>query len=289
MHTQQIKFCFEPEEVNKYVQIELSQICKCDIFNLVSCETSIWLTEQSFLDCDSKSVRLRLMICKLFIFRHAETFDNKRGLFSGWRDSGLTLKGFSQAQEIAEQLRQYQIDYAFTSHLKRARKTLEIVLEGHPPVPVFVDDRLIERCYGLLQGKDKKKMEKENPDYYAQIHRGYGLAPPEGESLKIVKKRVISFLEQLTEWLKQNPGNVAISCHNNSVRPFRRIFENLSIAQMRKLESPQDRASVCDLELGNWSMVCPKQKAIKAYWKGVLILKRIKLATDSQNPLKKYY
>jgi broad specificity phosphatase PhoE len=118
------------------------------------------------------------MICKLFVFRHAETFDNSHGTFSGWRDSELTLKGLSQAQETSEQLKPYQIDYAFTSHLKRARKTLEIVLQGRQSVPVFVDDRLIERCYGLFQGKNKKKMEPENPDYYAQIHRGYGFVPP---------------------------------------------------------------------------------------------------------------
>lgn len=229
------------------------------------------------------------MSCKLFIFRHAETTDNSRGIFSGWRDPDLTLKGLSQAQEIAEQLKRYQIDYAFTSHLKRARKTLEIVLQGRQYVPVFIDDRLIERCYGLLQGKDKRKMEHENPDYYAQIHRGYDFAPPEGESLKMIERRVISFLEQLKDWLKQNPGNVTISCHNNSIRPFRKTFENLSIAQMCKLETPQDRALVCDLDLGNLSLICPKQKVFKTYWKGVLISKRIKLATDSQNPLKKYY
>ena len=229
------------------------------------------------------------MICKLFIFRHAETYDNKRGLFSGWRDSGLTLKGLSQAQEIAEQLRQYQIDYAFTSHLKRARKTLEIVLQDRTQVPVFIDDRLIERCYGLLQGRNKRKMKDENPDWYARIHRGYGFVPPGGESLEMVEKRVISFLDQLTEWLKQNPGNVAISCHNNSMRPFRRVFENLSRGQMCKLENPQNRASVCDLELANWSVVSKKQKAFKLCWKGVRISRSIKLASDSQNLLKKYY
>ena len=137
--------------------------------------------------------------------------------------------------------------------------------------------------------ENKKKMAKENPDYYAQIHRGYSFVPPGGESLEMVEKRIISFLEQLTEWLKQNPGNVAISCHNNSMRPFRRVFENLSIGQMCKLENPQDRASVWDLELGNWSLISKKQKIFKLYWKGVRILRNIKLASDSQNPLKKYY
>jgi broad specificity phosphatase PhoE len=86
----------------------------------------------------------------LFVFRHAETTDNRQEIFSGWRDPKLTSKGLEQAQEIAEQLGQEKINYAFTSHLRRARKTIEIVLETHPDVPVFIDDRLIERCYGLL-------------------------------------------------------------------------------------------------------------------------------------------
>jgi 2,3-bisphosphoglycerate-dependent phosphoglycerate mutase len=226
------------------------------------------------------------MICKLFIFRHAETFDNSRGLFSGWRDSALTLKGLSQAQKVSDQLKHFQIDYAFTSHLKRARKTLEVILQNHSSVQVFVDDRLIERCYGLLQGKNKRKMILENPDYFAQIHRAYSLAPPEGESLEMVEKRVTSFLEQLKVWLKQNPGNVAISCHNNSLRPFRRIFENLSISQMCELENPQDKASVYELNSGS---CLQKQKVPEAHWMGILVLPYIKLATSSQNALKKYY
>jgi broad specificity phosphatase PhoE len=139
------------------------------------------------------------MICKLFVFRYAETFDNSRGVFSGWRDSELTLKGLAQAQKLAEQLRVYRIDFAFTSHLKRARRTLEIVLGAHPSVPVFVDDRLIERCYGLLQGKSKRTVAHENPDWHAQIQRGYELTPPKGESLRMVEKRGLSFLMQMSD------------------------------------------------------------------------------------------
>ena len=104
------------------------------------------------------------MICNLFVFRHAETTDNANAIFSGWRDPDLTQKGVKQAQAVAEQLKQEKIDIAFTSHLKRARRTLNIVLEEHPEVPVFVDDRLIERCYGLLQGESKTKLAKERPE-----------------------------------------------------------------------------------------------------------------------------
>jgi len=194
------------------------------------------------------------MICKLFVYRHAETTDNSRGIFSGWRDPELTLKGLSQAQEIAEQLRREKIDYAFTSHLRRARKTLEIVLETHPAVPVFRDDRLIGRCYGLLQGKSKKKVARERPEWFAQIHRGYNFLPPEGESLKMVENRTLPFLGQLQEWLRQNPGNVAISCHGNSIRLIRRVFEHLSLRQMLQLENPQDRVMAYALHVHSYNI-----------------------------------
>ena len=229
------------------------------------------------------------MSCKLFVFRHAETFDNRRGIFSGWRDSELTSKGLAQAQKIAEQLKRYRIDYAFTSHLRRARKTLELVLEAHPPVPVYRDDRLIERCYGLLQGRSKGRVTRENPEWYSQIYRGYELAPPKGESLRMAEKRILSFLEQLKDWLGQNPGNVAISCHGNSMRPIRRAFEKLSIEQMLLLENPQDRAMIYDLRLRNFRSERLRGRLSIQNWKGVLVSRQVKLATDPLNSLKKYY
>jgi len=226
------------------------------------------------------------MILKLFVFRHAETFDNRRGIFSGWRDSDLTLKGVSQAQDIAEQLKRYGIDYAFTSHLRRARKTLEIALQDHPSVKVFIDDRLIERCYGLLQGRDKRKVAQENPDWYAQIHRGYNFVPPEGESLSMVEKRVLSFLAQFRDWLGQTRGNVAISCHSNSIRPIRRVFEHLNMKQMLQLETSHNYVMVYDIHRYDWRIESPREKATKLDWKGTVIPRKVRLATDTLNTMK---
>ena len=105
----------------------------------------------------------------------------------------------------------------------------------------------------------------------------------------MVDKRVIAFFNQLKEWLTRNPGNVAISCHSNSIRPLRRVFENLSLTHMCHIESPHDRALIYDLDLGNLGLIPPKQKEVKADWEGVLVPKQLRLATDSQNPLRRYY
>jgi len=229
------------------------------------------------------------MICKLFVFRHAETTDNSRGIFSGWRDPELTPKGLSQANEISDQLNREKIDYAFTSHLKRARKTLEIVLEPHQKIPVFIDDRLIERCYGLLQGKSKKRLAEEKPEWFAKIHRGYDFPPPGGESLKMVEERTLPFIEQLEKWLKTSQGNVAISCHGNSLRPIRRVFEHLSLRQMLQIENPQDHAMSYALHIHSINVGSHEENTAKADWKGILVPRQVKLATDKRNPLKEYY
>ncbi|MCW4019211.1 MAG: histidine phosphatase family protein [Candidatus Bathyarchaeota archaeon] len=225
----------------------------------------------------------------MFVFRHAETTDNSNEVFSGWRDPDLTSKGVSQAQEVAEQLKKEKIDGAFTSHLKRARRTLEIVLENHPNVPVFVDDRLIERCYGVLQGTSKATLAAEKPEWFAKIHRGYDFSPPEGESLEMVEKRTLPFVSQLKDWLTQHPSNVAISCHNNSMRPIRWVFENLSLTQMLHLENPQDHAMEYKLQVHPLKADEEKEQTFKPSWQNITVPLSVKLASDPKNPLKKYY
>lgn len=229
------------------------------------------------------------MICSLFVFRHAETTDNSNSIFSGWRDPDLTPKGLSQAQEIAEQLSEEKIDWAFTSHLRRARRTLEIVLKLHPNVPIFIDDRLIERCYGTLQGKSKVKSAAERPDWFAKVHRGYNFSPPKGESLRMVEKRTLPFVLQLKEWLRQNPGNAAIACHGNSMRPIRRVFEHLSVEQMLQLENPQDHALEYMLQVHRLKIDQVKKSSTSESWEGVLVPTEVKWATDTRNSLKRYY
>ena len=129
----------------------------------------------------------------------------------------------------------------------------------------------------------------ENPDLYAKIHRGYEFVPPSGESLKMVESRVTSFLGQLKEWLGQNMGNVAVSCHNNSIRPIRRIFEHLTTEQMLELESPQDSALIYDSHLCNLRNEYLRGRIGKPNWKSVVLPPKVKLAADSLNLLKAYY
>jgi 2,3-bisphosphoglycerate-dependent phosphoglycerate mutase len=229
------------------------------------------------------------MICNLFVFRHAETTDNRDNIFSGWRNPDLTPKGLLQAEEVSQQLIQEKIHYAFTSHLTRARKTLKIMLKPHPDIPIFIDDRLIERCYGKLQGKNKVEVASEDPEWFAKVHRGYDFRPPDGESLKMVESRTLPFVIQLESWLRYHPGNVAISCHGNSMRPIRRVFEHLSLRQMLRLENPQNKAMEYALHIHRVNINSVAQNDLKADWRGPVVPSSVKLATDTRNPLNKYY
>jgi 2,3-bisphosphoglycerate-dependent phosphoglycerate mutase len=186
-------------------------------------------------------------------------------------------------------LKQEEIDYAFTSHLLRASGTLEIVLKPHPKVPVLVDDRLIERCYGTLQGKSKVEIAAQRPEWFARVHRGYDSRPPGGESLEMVERRTLPFVAELEGWLRRDPGNVAISCHNNSMRAIRRFYEHLSLEQMLELENPHDQAMRYSIQIHRVEVNEATERRLGADWDSVLVPPSVELATDPRNPLRKYY
>lgn len=172
----------------------------------------------------------------IYLFRHGVTSDNAEGVFSGWRDVGLNSKGFRDAKIVSLRLKNKKIDLAFQSPLIRSKQTLKEVLKRHQKVPIITDDRIIERNYGLLQGKTHLQIvEKYGYKKYDGWHRGYDIRPPKGESIKDVEKRVISFIRDLLKIMKEKKANVAISAHGNSMRAFRKYFEKLSVKEMCKI------------------------------------------------------
>ena len=102
---------------------------------------------------------------------------------------------------------------------------------------MIIDDRLIERDYGELARKSKKKYEKEHPDLYPVYHRSYDASPPGGESIKQVEKRVLSFISDLLTQMRKKELNVLVVTHGNSIRPIRKYFEKLTNDKMMKLKN----------------------------------------------------
>ena len=95
---------------------------------------------------------------KIYLFRHGKTEFNTKRIFTGWKDSKLTSEGRRNARKVAEKLKNKKFQVAFQTRLSRSKDTLKIVLKYHPECKnVIVDDRMVERSYGVLEGTSHKK------------------------------------------------------------------------------------------------------------------------------------
>ena len=182
------------------------------------------------------------MISHIYIFRHGETHYNRSKRFTGKANSRLTPKGIMQSKIIAEKLREKKFQIAFKTSLSRSSDSLKTVLKYHPECQrIIVDDRMIERSYGKLERKYHKTIIRRYGRRQFDIwHRSYGVPPPNGESIKMVEETVLSFMKDLITLIEREKVNVVISAHGNSMRPFRRHFEGLTVDQMMDLENPHD-------------------------------------------------
>ncbi len=208
----------------------------------------------------------------IYLFRHGKTFYNEKGIFTGWKDSKLTEEGKKHAKIIAEKLKDKKIDVAFQTKLSRSKDTLKEVLKFHPECrEIITANRMIERSYGDLEGishekfkdmienrvldlrksgdafenlsrKDRKKIaSKLAENEYEVVHRGWNTPPPNGESFKMVERRVKKFMKNLKKFMKKEKVNVAISGHGNSIRLFRKIWEGATIEETVKWFIPYDK------------------------------------------------
>jgi len=178
----------------------------------------------------------------IYLFRHGQTYFNESHRFTGWKDSKLTKQGIKEAKKVALKLKNKKFQVAYQTRLSRSKDTLKNVLKYHPECKkIITDDRMIERSYGNLEGKFHSTIiKKYGKKQFDELHRSYNITPPKGENIKQVEKRVLSFIKDLIKYIKKNKVNVAISAHGNSMRPFRRYFEKLTIKQMTALENPWD-------------------------------------------------
>lgn len=227
------------------------------------------------------------MMAKIFLFRHGQTHFNKMKMFTGWKDATWTRKGQENASTVAKKLKKKHIAVAFRSSLTRSKETLGEVLKFHPECRfIFCDDRMIERCYGTLQGHSHAAFIRTyGRDLFDKYHRAYDFPPPKGESVKMVEGRVKSFIKDLLAFIKKYKVNVAISAHGNSMRPFRRYFEKVSVKQMMKWEMPYDDYFEYSVKVAPG----PAPVLSKSSWKSVALPPHVKLASDKHNVLKKYY
>jgi 2,3-bisphosphoglycerate-dependent phosphoglycerate mutase len=215
---------------------------------------------------------------RLVLVRHGQSTWNLENRFTGWTDVDLTEQGVQEAHEAAEALLRagYTFDVAFTSVLKRAIRTLWIVLDDMDLmwIPVHRSWRLNERHYGALQGLNKKDTaERFGLDQVQIWRRSYDTPPaplsedddrhpchdpryagvprellPATESLKTTLDRVLPYWhETIVPTLRQG-RRVLIAAHGNSLRALVKHLDGVSDAEITELNIPTGIPLVYELD-----------------------------------------
>ena len=176
----------------------------------------------------------------LILLRHGQSTWNLENKFTGNVDVELTWQGTQEAIRAGDLLKPYSINMAYTSVLKRAIQTLEIVLhEIDKTIPITQSPALNERNYGDLQGMDKRQMERRYG--VAQVflwRRSFDSAPPHGESLKDAFERVTTYYRNEIEPELRKNNSILVVAHGNSLRALMMYLENISPQEISEINIP---------------------------------------------------
>ncbi len=215
---------------------------------------------------------------KLVLLRHGESVWNKENKFTGWTDVDLSEKGVQEAREAGRVLKEqgFTFDIAFTSVLKRAIRTLNIVLEELDLqwIPVRKHWRLNERHYGALQGLNKAETAAKEGEEQVHIwRRSYDVAPPplteddprfpkhepqyvrmdrgvlpHTECLKDTVERFMPYwFDTIVPTLKEKK-KVVIAAHGNSLRALVKYLDGISDEDITGLNIPTGLPLVYELD-----------------------------------------
>jgi 2,3-bisphosphoglycerate-dependent phosphoglycerate mutase len=215
---------------------------------------------------------------KLVLIRHGESVWNLENRFTGWTDVDLSENGYAQAKKAGEILKRngYNFDAAYTSVLKRAIKTLHIVLEelDHLWIPVQKSWRMNERFYGALQGLNKaetiakysaeqvQKWRRDPNEHPPAITKDDSRYPgfdlryqhlterelPLTENLSETMDRVLPFWHEVIIPSMRKNQKVIIAAHGNSLRALIKYIDNLSDEEVTNLEIPTGIPLVYELD-----------------------------------------
>ncbi len=216
------------------------------------------------------------MTGKLVLCRHGQSDWNLKNLFTGWTDVDLTEKGVQEAIDAARSLAEldYEFDIAFTSVLKRAIRTLWIMLDELDCMwlPVIRDWRLNERHYGALQGLNKAETAAKYGDEQVHIwRRSYAEPPPpieasderhpshdrryagianlpSTESLATTLDRVMPCWNEIIAPELKSGKNVLIAAHGNSLRALVMMLDGVSEEEITQFNIPTGIPLVYELD-----------------------------------------
>jgi 2,3-bisphosphoglycerate-dependent phosphoglycerate mutase len=217
---------------------------------------------------------------KLVLLRHGESIWNKEDRFTGWTDIDLSEKGIAEAREAGRALREngYVFDVAFTSVLKRAIRTLWLVMDEMDLmwIPVYRSWRLNERHYGALQGRNKAEMSARVGEEQVHIwRRSYDIRPPAlekgdsrypgrdpkyrclgeselplAESLKDTIARFMPYWHDVLAPELKSGKHAIVSAHGNSLRAMVKYLDDINDSDIVNLNIPTGIPLVYELDEG---------------------------------------
>jgi 2,3-bisphosphoglycerate-dependent phosphoglycerate mutase len=215
---------------------------------------------------------------KLVLVRHGQSTWNLENRFTGWTDVDLTDLGREEAHAAGQLLREggYDFDIAYTSVLKRAIRTLNIIQEemNLEWIPVIRAWQLNERHYGSLQGLNKAEMAEKFGEAQVKIwRRSYDVPPPPldlnderhprfdrryaslsaeqlpaTESLKLTLERVLPYRHSTLAPEIKSGRRVLLVAHGNSIRALVKYLDNISDSEITELNIPTGLPLVYELD-----------------------------------------
>jgi 2,3-bisphosphoglycerate-dependent phosphoglycerate mutase len=177
----------------------------------------------------------------LVLVRHGQSEWNLKNLFTGWKDVDLTEQGVAEAKKAGDRLKAEGIifDIGFTSALKRAQRTLDLVLRemDTADIPVIGNFALNERDYGDLVGMNKDDARKKwGDEQVLKWRRSYDIPPPGGESLKDTVARALPyFVQEILPRVLRGERTI-VAAHGNSLRALIMVLERLTPEGILKRE-----------------------------------------------------
>lgn len=175
----------------------------------------------------------------LVLVRHGQSKWNMLNQFTGHVDVELSEQGEQEARKAATLLKDITLNRAHTSDLKRAQRTLELILEelSLSEIEVKKHEAIKERNYGDLNGMNKDEAkEKFGEEQFKKYRRSWDVSPPNGESLKDTYDRAIPYFEsEILQELKEG-HNVIVAAHGNSIRAIVKHLEQISDEEIPGVE-----------------------------------------------------
>jgi len=191
---------------------------------------------------------------RLILIRHGQSEYNLSNIFTGWLDVALTPKGEEEARGAGKQLKALGIKpaLAYTSALKRAQRTLDLILEELGlELSITRDEALNERHYGDLQGKNKAQTAAEFGEEQVHIwRRSFDVPPPNGESLKDTAARTLPYFRKHILPDLMVGKDVLVVAHGNSLRSIVMEIEKMTPELILKTEIGTGVAWIYDVSGG---------------------------------------